>query len=182
MILLRKTTYIFAVISAIAGLAQFAHGIFPVNTEETTIESKPYCDQGRGSDEQSFSNNVSYFLKIDGHHFSVPERVYKAYENKELVTLERSSLNGRILEISADDKEHSLAYHRSFLPFWVSIWLYFIPLVVFVSETTQESAWALRLFLFLSIISISSFVLSMFMGDSVMVNEASLSYPAFGNF
>lgn len=180
--LLRKTTFIFAVLSAVAGLAQFAHGILPTKSQEARIQAKPYCDQGRGIDEQGFSSHVSYFLKIDGQHFSVPERVYRAYEGEEIVNLKKSSLTGRILEISSDGKKHSLAYHRSFLPFWVSIWLYFIPLVVFVSETTQDSAWALRLFIMLSFLSIASFVLSMFTGESAMVNEATLSYPAIGNF
>jgi hypothetical protein len=182
MALLQKTTYLFAVISALAGLGQFTHSLFPVRTQEATIESKPYCDQGRGVNDPNYSSNVSYFLKIDGSHFSVPERVYRSYDDQEIITLKKSSLNGHILEIAADDKRHSLTYHRSFLPFWVSIWLYFIPLVVFVSETTRESAWALRLFLFLSVISISTFVLSIVMGDSVMVNEAMLSYPPIENY
>lgn len=182
MTLLRKTTYIFAVISAIAGLAQFAYGILPVRTQEARIESKPYCDQGRGLDENSYSGNISYFLKIDGHHLSVPQRVYRSYRDDEVVTLTKSKINGRVLEIAADGKQHSLTYHRNFLPFWVSIWLYFIPLVVFISETTQGSIWALRLFLALSVISVASFVMSMFIGDNAIVNEATLSYPAMGNF
>ncbi len=182
MILLKKTTYFFAIVSALVGLAQFAHGLFPVRTQEVQLEAKPYCDQGKRHIEDDINMDVSYFFKINGHHFSVPERIYHSFEEKDMLTMQRSRLDGRILNLSSDEKKYSLTYHRSFLPFWVSIWLYFIPLVVFVSETTQTHAWALRLFLFLSLISTATFIWSIIMGDSVLVNEATLTYPEVINY
>jgi len=179
MILLRKTASILAIISAAIGVMQFAWGIFPTQSEEVKIDEKAFCDGGAVDRSRA---NLSYFFQIQGHHISVPERIYYAYDKNESVQLHKSAINGRILEIEGDQKKHSLAYHRNFLPFWATIWLYFVPLLVFASETTQTNAWRLRIFGALAAIIIASFVLTIVMGDAAMVNETTLHYSEIGDF